>query len=331
MADLLEVRDLRVEFPSGNGPVPVVEDVSFQVAEGEQVALVGESGSGKTLSALSILRLVPEPGHVVGGTIRFRGRDVLGMSAPDLRAFRGKDAAMVFQEPQSALNPVLTIGCQIAEGVLAHEKVGTKAAWVRAEELLARVQMSDPGRCLKSYPHQLSGGMRQRAMIAMALACQPALLIADEPTTALDVTVQAQILDLLSELRQSTGMALLLITHDLGVVARAAERVYVMYAGRVVEEAPVRRLFSAPAHPYTRGLLQSLPRMGRRARRLVAIPGQVAQPGSFARACAFAPRCPRAEAACREALPAWREVAEGQSVRCLFPIDDGRSLGEAAT
>ncbi len=319
MAMLLEVDDLRVTFPSQGGPLPVVEGVSFRVEEGEPVALVGESGSGKTLSALAILNLVTPPGKIVGGAVRFRGRDVLSLPGPELRAFRGKDAAMVFQEPLSALDPVMTIGTQIAEAVLAHERAPKREALSRAEELLARVRMADPKRCLAQYPHQLSGGMRQRAMIAMALACKPALLIADEPTTALDVTVQAQVLDLLAELRESTGMALLLITHDLGVVARTAQRVYVMYAGRVVEAAPVRRIFEAPAHPYTQGLLDSLPRLNRREKRLRAIPGAVAPPGAFEKACAFAPRCPRAREDCRAALPPWAETAPGQGARCLYP------------
>jgi oligopeptide/dipeptide ABC transporter ATP-binding protein len=228
---------------------------------------------------------------------------------------------MVFQEPLSALNPVMTIGKQVAEAVLAHESVSKKTAMTRAEHLLERVRMTDPNRILGAYPHQLSGGMRQRAMIAMALASAPSLLIADEPTTALDVTVQAQILDLLNELRETEGMALLLITHDLGVVARAAERVVVMYAGRIVEEATVRNLFEAPAHPYTRGLLQSLPRLGRRERRLKAIPGAVAPPGAFEAACAFAPRCDRVQESCRTSVPALLQPSVGQAVRCLFPLD----------
>lgn len=320
MAVLLEVQDLRVEFPSAEGPVPVVEDVSFKVHEGEPVALVGESGSGKTLSALSLLNLVPPPGRISGGRVLFRGRDVLGLSPAKLCAFRGKEAAMVFQEPLSALNPVMTIGAQVAESVLAHEKVSRKSALARAEHLLGRVRMSDPKRILGAYPHQLSGGMRQRAMIAMALASGPALLIADEPTTALDVTVQAQILDLLNELRESEGMALLLITHDLGVVARAAARVYVMYAGRIVEEATVRDLFQCPSHPYTHGLLQSLPRLARRERRLRAIPGSVAPGGAFAAACAFAPRCDRAQEACRRSVPGLSELGSAKWVRCLYPL-----------
>jgi len=252
--------------------------------------------------------------------VLFRGRDVLGLSPAGLCAFRGKEAAMVFQEPLSALNPVMTIGAQVAEAILAHERVSKKSALARAEHLLGRVRMSDPQRILGAYPHQLSGGMRQRAMIAMALACGPALLIADEPTTALDVTVQAQILDLLNELRESEGMALLLITHDLGVVARAATRVYVMYAGHIVEEASVRDLFQRPLHPYTRGLLQSLPRLGRRSRRLTAIPGSVAPPGAFAEACAFAPRCDRVQEACRCSVPGFSQPHPGQRVRCLFPL-----------
>jgi len=321
MSALLEVQDLRVEFPSAKGPVTVVEGASFTVAAGEPVALVGESGSGKTLTALALLNLIPPPGRIAGGRVLFNGRDVLGFSPAMLQAFRGKEAAMVFQEPLSALNPVMTIGRQVTEAVSAHERVSKQAALARAERLLGRVRMTDPKRILSAYPHQLSGGMRQRAMIAMALASGPALLIADEPTTALDVTVQAQVLDLLNELRESEGMALLLITHDLGVVARAAARVYVMYAGRIVEEATVRNLFEAPAHPYTRGLLRSLPRLGRRERRLRAIPGAVAPPGSFHASCAFAPRCDRVDEACRNSVPALLQPSPGRAVRCLFPLD----------
>ena len=318
MADLLSVRDLRILFPSARGPLPVVDGVSFDVPKGGAVALVGESGSGKTLLALAILRLTPEPGTISGGQIILQGRDLLGLSEAQMREVRGREAAMVFQEPQSALNPVLTIGYQVAEGVLAHEDVSRKAAMERAEELLGLVGLSDPKRRLHEYPHQFSGGMRQRAMIAMALACRPALLIADEPTTALDVTVQAQILDLLTELRERFSMAVLLITHDLGVVARFAERVTVLYAGRVMEEADVASIFRRPGHPYTLGLLKSLPRLERRTRRLEAIPGTVPPPGAMPAGCPFEPRCTFAKAACGRGLPELAEREGGRRVRCIL-------------
>jgi len=322
MSPLLEVHDLTITFPSAAGPVAAVEGVSFTVGEGEAVALVGESGSGKTLSALAVLRLLPDSAAVAGGCVLLRSRDVLRMDPPGLRSIRGKEAAMVFQEPLSALNPVLTIGFQIAEAVLAHERLSKSAARARAQELLGLVGLPDPGRRLGDYPHQFSGGMRQRAMIAMALACSPALLIADEPTTALDVTVQAQILDLLEDLRARLGMALMLITHDMGVVARSVSRVYVLYAGRVVEEARTAEIFNRPAHPYTRALLQSLPRMGRRSRRLPAIPGAVPAPGRWPPGCAFAPRCSFAQERCAAAVPTPVRRGEDHFARCVLSEEE---------
>lgn len=319
MEPLLEVTGLRVDFPHGERRVPAVDGVSFRVARGERVALVGESGSGKTLCALALLRLVPPPGEIAGGAIRFQDREVLALHEKDLRAYRGKDVAMVFQEPQAALNPVLTVGFQIAEGILAHEAVSKREAMARAEELLGLVGLTDPKARLRAYPHELSGGMRQRALLAVALACRPALLIADEPTTALDVTVQAQILDLLLSLQERFGMAVLLITHDLGVVARFASRVYVMYAGRVVEEAPVADLYRLPMHPYTHGLLASMPRMARRNARLAAIAGAVPSPESVPPGCAFAPRCAWAQAACAREVPALSERGAGRLARCVIP------------
>jgi peptide/nickel transport system ATP-binding protein len=321
MAELLSVRDLRILFPSAGGLLPVVDGVSFDVPKGGCVALVGESGSGKTLSALAILRLIPEPGVLSGGQIILRGRDLLSLSEEQMRQVRGQEAAMIFQEPQSALNPVLTIGYQVAEGVLAHESVSRKAAMDRAVELLDLVGLSDPRRRLHEYPHQFSGGMRQRAMIAMALACRPALLIADEPTTALDVTVQAQILDLLTQLRETFSMAVLLITHDLGVVARFAERVTIMYAGRVMEEADVVALFRRPGHPYTRGLLQSLPSLEKKTRRLEAIPGTVPSPAAMPAGCPFEPRCAFAREACGQAVPELAARGDGRRVRCILEED----------
>ena len=317
MDPLLEVTDLRIEFPHGGRRVPAVAGVSFTVGGGERVALVGESGSGKSLCALALLRLVPPPGQIATGTVRFRGRDVLGLPERELRAYRGKDAAMVFQEPAAAFNPVLTVGFQIAEGILAHEAVSKREALERAEELLALVGLTDPKARLRAYPHELSGGMRQRALLAVALGCRPALLIADEPTTALDVTVQAQILDLLLSLQERFGMAVLLITHDLGVVARFASRVYVMYAGRVMEEAPVADLYRLPMHPYTHGLLASVPRMERRGARLAAISGAVPALAALPPGCAFAPRCAWAREECG-AVPPLAARGEGRKARCVL-------------
>ncbi len=322
MAAVLEVDDLQIEFPSDNGPVWVVNGVSLRVRPGEAVALVGESGCGKSLTALSLFRLVPPPGRIAGGSIRLQGHDVLAMSEKALCAMRGKAAAMVFQDPLSALNPVMSVGDQIREAVLAHEAVSGAEAMARAVDTMRLVGLPDPGRRYGDYPHQLSGGMRQRVLLAMALACRPALLVADEPTTAIDVTVQAQILDLLDRLRRELGMAVLLITHDLGVVARFAQRVYVMYCGRVVEEAPVTDLFARPCHPYTRGLLASVPRMDGRAARLSAIPGTVPAPGAMPSGCAFEPRCPEAAGVCRAAVPPLRLAGENRGVRCVLHGED---------
>ncbi len=318
MAAVLDVRDLIVSFPIEGRPVPVVNGVDFHVEEGEPVALVGESGCGKTMTGLALLRLVPPPGAITGGSIRFRGQEVLGMSEPDLCSHRGKSVAMIFQEPQSALNPVLTVGFQVAEAIRAHEKVSRRQALDRAAELFGRVALSDPQRRLADYPHQLSGGQRQRVMIAMALASGPSLLVADEPTTALDVTVQSQILDLLASLSESLGMALLLITHDLGVVAHFSRRIYVMYCGRIVESGPVAAVFRSPGHPYTRALLQSVPRLHDGDSRLRTIPGAVPPPQSLPAGCAFAPRCPLAEERCRQAVPELRPMANGRAVRCVL-------------
>ncbi|MGA9750238.1 MAG: ABC transporter ATP-binding protein [Acidobacteriota bacterium] len=318
MATVLDVRDLVVSFPIEGHCVPVVNGVDFHLEEGEPVALVGESGCGKTMTGLALLRLVPPPGAITGGSIRFRGEEVLRMSEQELCSHRGKSVAMIFQEPQSALNPVMTVGAQVAEAIRAHEKVSRRQALDRAAELFGRVALSDPGRRLADYPHQLSGGQRQRVMIAMALASGPSLLVADEPTTALDVTVQSQILDLLASLRESLGMAVLLITHDLGVVAHFSRRIYVMYCGRIVESGPVEEVFRSPQHPYTRALLQSVPRLHDGCSRLRAIPGAVPPPQALPAGCAFAPRCPLAEERCRQAVPELRPVADGRAVRCVL-------------
>jgi len=327
-APLLEVRRLSTHFDTDAGVVKAVEDVSFTLDAGETLAVVGESGSGKSVTSLSIMGLVAAPGRIVGGEILFRTRegavvDLARLPAKALRRLRGSDIAMIFQDPMTSLNPVLTIGHQIAEAVEIHAGMQRGAAMKRAQEMLELVEIPAAARRLAEYPHQLSGGMRQRVMIAMALACDPALLIADEPTTALDVTIQAQILDLLDKLRRDIGLAVLFVTHNLGVVAEIADRVVVMYCGRVVEEGDVRRLFRAPRHPYTRGLLACLPRRvldDERApatRRLRAIPGQVASALDAPPGCAFAPRCTLAIAECDAAMPALAEVAEGQRSRCL--------------
>ncbi len=273
---LLEVRDLRTHFRTEDGVVRAVDGVSFDIHPGETLAVVGESGSGKSVTSLSILRLVPDPpGRIVGGSIRLRGRDLLGLSPAEMRAVRGREISMIFQEPMTSLNPVFTCGEQIAEAVRTHDRVPRRAARARAIEMLELTGIPLAAQRADEYPHQLSGGMRQRVMIAMALACRPSLLIADEPTTALDVTVQAQILELLEQLQGELGMAVLLVTHDLGVVAETADRVAVMYAGQIVEQAEVGRIFAAPAHPYTRALFAAIPRMDLDDQELAAIPGRV--------------------------------------------------------
>jgi peptide/nickel transport system ATP-binding protein len=312
---MLEVQDLKTWFYTRDGVVRAVDGVSWHVAPGETLAVVGESGCGKSVMSLSILRLIPSPpGKVVGGRIAFEGRDLLALSEPEMRAIRGKEISMIFQEPMTSLNPVLTIGWQIAEALVLHEGLGSRDAAARAVEMLRLVHIPEPERRAEQYPHELSGGMRQRVMIAMALSCSPKLLIADEPTTALDVTIQAQILDLMRELKAKTGAAIVLITHDLGVVAEMAQRVVVMYAGRKVEEAAVEDLFARPLHPYTKGLLGSIPKLG--GKRLTEIPGMVpslkdAQPG-----CLFAPRCHYATDRCRAEKPPLEEQAQGHWIAC---------------
>jgi peptide/nickel transport system ATP-binding protein len=307
---VLEVRDLTTQFFTADGIVHAVDGVSFDLEAGETLGLVGESGCGKSVTALSVLGLIaPETGRIVGGSIRFGGRELVGLPAEAMRELRGHKIAMVFQEPMTSLNPVLTIGTQIAESVVRHMRVSRRAARNRAREMLEFVRLPDAARRLDDYPHRLSGGMRQRVMIAMALACNPEVLIADEPTTALDVTTQAQILDLMLELKEKLGTAIILITHDLGVVAETCERVIVMYAGRMVEEAPAAALFARPMHPYTRGLLRALPRTdadGEQAGarpRLAEIPGTVPALTRRIDGCAFAPRCSYAVERCRAAPP----------------------------
>ena len=303
---LLEVRGLRTYFFTRAGAVKAVDDVSFRIEAGEVLGLVGESGCGKSVTALSLMRLVPPPGRIVGGEILFKGRDLLALTEPQMRKLRGSEMGMVFQEPASALNPVFTIGYQVGESLMIHRGLSRREAVREAVGMLEEVAIPDPKQRVRDYPHQLSGGMRQRVMIAMALICRPALLIADEPTTALDVTIQAQILDLLRKLRSRYNLTVLLITHDLGVVAQMADRVAVMYAGRIVEDASVKDLFRAPLHPYTVGLMRSIPGVepGTRGRRLHAIEGVVPDLLSLPHGCHFNPRCPDVMAMCHESHPA---------------------------
>lgn len=319
MSPVVDICDLKVRIRSPGREVLALYGVDLAIAPGEIVALVGESGSGKTLTAFSILRLLPPALEIAGGSIRFEGRDVLGMDARTLRAFRGSSASIIFQEPMTSLNPLMTIGQQVREMLLAHDMVSPQAADVRVQELLELVRIPDAARRMKEYPHSLSGGLRQRVMIAMAIACEPKLLIADEPTTALDVTVQAQILALLADLRDRTGMALLLITHDLGVVAEVADRVMVMYAGRIVEQASAEELFRLPRHPYTRALMQCRPSGGHAAGRMVAISGLPPTPSDVSSGCAFAPRCPQAADTCRQSTPALK-LRGTAKVACHFPV-----------
>lgn len=318
---LLEVKNLRTYFATARGEVRSVDDVSFSLAQGETLSLVGESGCGKSVTALSLLRLVTPPGRIVGGEIRFAGRDLLTLSEAEMRTIRGDDIAMIFQDPMTSLNPVYTVGEQIAEAIRLHRKVGRKEAWQQAIEGMRDVAIPAPDVRAKNYPHELSGGMRQRVMIAMALACNPKLLIADEPTTALDVTIQAQILDLLTELREKHNLALLLITHDLGVVAETSDRVAVMYAGKIVEQASARELFRHPRHPYTEGLLRAVPRLDEtgeaKKRRLHTIEGVVPNPLELPPGCRFAPRCVHAQAVCRHGEIALTEVSAGHHTRCV--------------
>jgi peptide/nickel transport system ATP-binding protein len=312
MTPLLDVQHLTVSF----GGVPVVRDLSFQMHKGRTLCLVGESGSGKSMTAFSIMRLVPEPGRIVSGSIRFDGEDLLSLNEKAMRGRRGRDISMIFQEPMTSLNPVLRIGRQIAEPLELHEGLSRREALARAAELMDMVGIPDASRRLDDWPHQFSGGMRQRAMTAMALACSPRLLLADEPTTALDITIQGQILRLLSRLGRERDMGVLLITHDLGVVAEAADDVAVMYAGELVEQAPVKEFFAQPLHPYAEGLMACAPLVGNHAaRRLPSIPGMVPLPSELPEGCAFRPRCPHASDICRKAPPL-TAVSEAHTVRC---------------
>ena len=316
MPPLLAVEGLETHFPTAGGVLRAVDGVSFTIDRGEVLGLVGESGCGKSVTSLSIMRLVPPPGRIAAGRVVFEGEDLLAKDAEAMRRVRGARIAMVFQEPMTSLNPVFSIGDQISSAVRAHGGAGRREAWERAHAMLDLVQIPAPRQRARDYPHQLSGGLRQRAMIAMALVSGPALLIADEPTTALDVTIQAQILDLLRRLQAERGMAVLLITHDLGVVAELCHRVAVIYGGRIVELAPVRRLFARPIHPYTRGLLECLPhpsRFGQPLASIEGVPPDLRQPGA---GCRFAPRCAHAIASCRRDEPALVEREPGHFVAC---------------
>ena len=333
MAPLLEVKDLHTEFRTGAGTVRAVDGISYTVEPGETVAIVGESGSGKSVSALSILRLIPDPpGRITHGEIRFAGRDIMQLSDAEMREVRGGDIGMVFQEPMTSLNPVLTIGRQITETLEQHRGMDRTASHKRAVELLGLVGISDAERRLRQYPHQLSGGMRQRIMIAMALACDPKLIIADEPTTALDVTIQAQILELMKDLTRRLNVALIIITHNLGVVARYANRVNVMYAGRLVESGPAADVYHNPRHPYTMALLRSVPRLDRpRQERLDPVEGQPPDLTRLDGGCAFRPRCRFAVDACAQTQPPLEPVdIPGHLAACFRSKEVARETGAAA-
>ena len=319
MGNLIEIRDLQTSFFTGEGELRAVDGVSFAIEEGRTMGLVGESGCGKSVTALSTMQLIPRSaGRIVGGEIRYRGENLLDFDEARMRRVRGNEISMIFQEPMTSLNPVFTVGTQIEEAIVLHQRLSKKDARDKAVEMLRLVKIPDPDSRVDDYPHELSGGMRQRVMIAMALSCNPSLLIADEPTTALDVTIQAQILNLIEELQEQLGMALLLITHDLGVVAEQADDVAIMYAGRIVEHATPEIIFSRPLHPYTVGLLKSIPGYGGIGETLEAIPGIVPSPLNLPDGCRFSDRCSRVEDRCRTREPELREVEAGHWVSCFL-------------
>ena len=327
MPDLLQVKNLKTSFFTPEGEVRAIDGVSFEIGEGKTLGLVGESGCGKSVTSLSIMRLIPSPpGKIVGGEIFYRGRDLLKLNNEEMRKIRGNEISMIFQEPMTSLNPVFTVGNQIGEAIKLPQGLGKRETRQKTIDMLRLVKIADPESRVDSYPHQLSGGMRQRVMIAMALSCNPSLLIADEPTTALDVTIQAQILELMKELQQKIGgMALLLITHDLGVVAEQADDVAIMYAGKIVERSSARRIFNHPFHPYTVGLLNSLPGIGeQKKKRLDAIPGVVPSPLNLPSGCRFRDRCPRAQDVCAQAEPPLEEKEPGHTAACYFPHTETR-------
>ncbi|MCR4398023.1 MAG: ABC transporter ATP-binding protein [Firmicutes bacterium] len=322
---VLSIRDLRVHFSTDRGLVRAVDGVDLSVRAGETMALVGESGSGKTVTALSIMKLVPvPPGRIVSGEIDFRGEDLLKMPLGKVREKRGRDIAMIFQEPASSLNPTITVGEQIMEAIRLHQGLRGRAALEKAIEMLNLVKIQNPEKRVREYPHQLSGGMKQRVMIAVGLSCRPKLLIADEPTASLDVTIQAQILHLMKELRHEVGTTTLLITHSLGIVAEMADRVSVMYAGRIVETAPVHDIFRDPLHPYTRGLVKSIVNMREERRRLDVIPGAPPNPARLPEGCRFNPRCEYADERCRREEPGYARVGDARWVRCWMTLEGGR-------
>ena len=333
MTGLLEVSHLKTSFATTEGEVTVVNDVSFTVQAGRTLAIVGESGCGKSVTALSVMGLLAKPaGRITQGSIRFEGQELVGATERSLQDLRGNGLSMIFQEPMTSLNPSYTIGEQIIEGLVKHRQLNRAQARAKALEILRKVRIPSPEQRLDEFPHKLSGGMRQRVMIAMALVCEPRVLIADEPTTALDVTIQAQILELMRVLQLETGTAIMLITHDLGVVAEVADEVIVMYAGRVVEQAPVHALFEWPQHPYTIGLLGAIPRLDLEQARLIAIEGQVPNPQHPQPGCSFAPRCPFAQAACLTQIPALRSVGDQHFSACLrAPLQAERLLGPRET
>ncbi|MBJ20375.1 MAG: ABC transporter ATP-binding protein [bacterium] len=326
---LLEIRDLRTAFPSAQGPLPVVDGVSFDLAKGEVLALVGESGSGKSMTALSALRLVPKPGRVVSGSVRLGGEELLDLRVTEMRRIRGGRIAMIFQEPMTCLNPVVRVGQQVVEAIRLHESIPPADARMRARELFAEVGIPDPDERLDAYPHQLSGGLKQRVMIAMALSTRPEILIADEPTTALDVTVQAQILALLRDLQRERNAAILLITHDLGIVNELADRVAVMYAGRLVEVADRKALLSDPRHPYTRGLLRSIPALCAPGEPLPEIAGVVPSPDQWPSGCRFSTRCPKRFEPCADTFPIETAPTAGRRVWC-HDVERGLDSGGGA-
>ena len=313
---VLEVSDLHTTFKTDNGDVAAVNGVSFNLEPGKTLGIVGESGSGKSVTAYSIMQILADNGAITGGSVKYKGDDITKWSSKKMADFRGKCCSIIFQDPMTSLNPVFTVGYQLEEAVLLHTNRTKKEAKERAIEMLALVGVNEPEKRVKQYPHELSGGMRQRVMIAMGLICHPKLLIADEPTTALDVTIQAQILDLMNQLKKETGTSILFITHDLGVVAEVCDDVAVMYCGRVVERGDVKTIFANPSHPYTKGLLGSIPRLGDAGKELKSIPGNVPNPKYMPKGCKFAPRCPYASEKCREAEPGFFQIGEGHISRC---------------
>ncbi|MGD8188998.1 ABC transporter ATP-binding protein [Brevibacillus ginsengisoli] len=314
---ILDIEKLRTHFFTDRGEIPAVDGIDLSINKGEILGIVGESGCGKSVTSLSIMRLIPNPpGKIVGGSIRFKGENLVEVSEARMRELRGNEVAMIFQEPMTSLNPVFTIGNQISEAIRLHTKASKKEARKRSIEMLQKVGIPRAEQIVDEYPHQLSGGMRQRVMIAMAMACNPELLIADEPTTALDVTIQAQILDLMRKLNEDQGTAILMITHDLGVVAEMCHRVIVMYAGNVVEQGDVRTILKDPKHPYTIGLIKSIPKLEEKRERLYSIPGNVPIPGSLTVGCRFAPRCEHTSDKCRAQMPELSQVSEGHWSRC---------------